>query len=451
MSKPKILVNGLIVSNGFRFIGSIVVNKGLISALDVGITDIATINPDEYDIYDCRGKFVLPGVIDEHVHFRDPGMTEKGDISTESRAAVAGGVTSFFDMPNTIPTTTSIEAWEKKMARAAEASECNYAFFLGATADNMREILNADYTRIPGVKFFLGSSTGGMLMGDEKSVRRLFEQFPGVIACHAESEQIIAENRRIYAEKYPEGIPLKYHSEIRSRKACLEATRRAVELARQTGARLHVMHVSTADELQFFTPGSVDGERITAETCPHYLLLNEDSVERTGGLTKCNPALKTEQDRRALLRALADGRINTIGSDHAPHQLSLKRRGDAITAPSGMPSVQFVLPLMMQLAMKGHFSLETVVDRMCAAPARLYNISRRGFIRQNFMADIVVVNPDDEYEITRDMVLSRCGWSPYEGMKVKFRVEQTWVNGQLAYDHGRFTGEQKALAVRFNV
>lgn len=448
--KPTILNNGLIISDGFRFVGSIVVEGGLITSVKMGRTAPGDISADDYDIIDCQGKILLPGMIDEHVHFRDPGLTEKGDIATESRAALAGGITSFFDMPNTSPHTTTIEAWEQKMERAAQVSAANYAFFLGATNSNIDELLHADYTRVPGVKLFMGSSTGGMLVDSDPSIRQLFTQFHRVIACHAESEQIITANREELAARFPEGIPVKYHSAIRSRQACFEATSRAVALARETGARLHVMHITTADELSLFRPGSLTGKRITAETCPHYLCFTDESVESTGGLTKCNPAIKTDTDRRELLRAVADGRIDVIATDHAPHLLTQKLGGNALTTASGMPSVQFALPVMLQLASNGHFTLEDVVERMAGAPARLYNVSRRGYLRQNYMADIVIVDPDADYTITRDDVLSSCGWSPYEGMRLRYRIEQTWVNGQPAYVDGRFTDRQTALAIRFD-
>ncbi len=449
--KSKVLNNGIIISDGFRFVGSVVIDHGQITRIDMGRIDPSEIPPENFDVYNCEGKFILPGMIDEHVHFRDPGLTEKGDIATESRAAIAGGITSFFDMPNTNPHTTSIEAWEAKMARAAEVSAANYAFFLGATDTNIDEILHADYTRVPGVKLFMGSSTGGMLVDNDSALRHLFTDFHRVIACHAESEPIIAANRNRLLAEYPDGIPVGLHSAIRSREACYEATSKAVALARETGARLHVMHVTTADELNLFTPGNLSGKRITAETCPHYLCFTDESVERTGGLTKCNPAIKTENDRRELLRAVADGRIDVIATDHAPHLLAQKTGLNALTTASGMPSVQFALPVMMQLASKGYFTLEDVVEKMAAAPARLYNVSRRGYIRQKYMADIVVVNPDADYTITRDDILSACGWSPYEGMRLHYRVEQTWVNGQLAYVDGRFTNAQTPLAVRFDV
>ena len=449
--KPIVLHNGLIISDGFRFVGSVKIEAGLITGVNPGRGDPADISSENYEAYDCSGKIVMPGMIDEHVHFRDPGLTEKGDIASESRAALAGGITSFFDMPNTAPQTTTIEAWQRKMDHAAEVSAINYAFFLGATTDNTDELLRADYTRVPGVKFFMGSSTGGMLLDDDSAIGRLFARFHHVIAVHAESEHIIRANREALLRQYPGGIPLGLHSTLRSREACLEATTRVVDLARRTGARLHVMHVTTADELALFDTGNMASKRITAETCPHYLCFTDDSVEQTGGLTKCNPAIKTDSDRRELLRAVADGRIDVIATDHAPHLLSQKLGGDALTASSGMPSVQFALPIMMQLARHGYFTLEDVVEKMATAPAQLYNISRRGRIADRYMADVVVVDPDADYEISDEDVLSTCGWTPYRGMRLNFRVERTWVNGTLAYDRGRFTDRQVALPVRFDV
>lgn len=464
--KPILFANGLIINEGFRFVGSVVVDGLMFSRVDYGRIDLRDVDRDLYDVVDCEGKMVLPGAIDEHVHFRDPGLTEKGDLATESRAAVAGGVTSFFDMPNTRPATTTIEAWEEKMRRAAEVSAANYAFFMGVTNDNLDQLLAADATRVPGAKLFLGSSTGNMLVDDDSVIGRLFRSYKGVIACHAESEHIIAGNREELGRRYPGGIPLELHSAVRSREACVEATGHAVELARRTGARLHVMHVTTADELGFFSNLPVGEKKITSETCPHYLVFDDSSVEATGGLTKCNPAIKTASDRKALLEAVRDGLIDVVATDHAPHLLGQKA-GNALTAASGMPSVQFALPIMLQLARRGHFSYETVVEKMCGNPARLFSIDRRGFIRAGYCADLVIVNPDCNYVIDPADVISTCGWTPYEGFQLSFRVEQTWVNGRPAYINaplapadipglpagftGGHTGLQTPLPVRFSL
>ncbi|MCM1349492.1 MAG: dihydroorotase [Firmicutes bacterium] len=450
--KPILFANGLILNDGFRFIGTVLVANGMIEQVGCHRIDLRDVDTENYRIVDCEGKMVLPGAIDEHVHFRQPGMTEKGDIASESRAAVAGGVTSFFDMPNTNPATTSIENWEEKTRMAAGVSAANYAFFIGATNSNIDQLLEADPTRVPGVKLFLGSSTGNMLVDDDSTISRLFNNYKGVIACHAESEKIIAENRRALTERFPDGIPVGCHHLLRSREACLEASRHAVEMARKTGARLHLLHISTADELSLLSPGPVVNKRITAETCPHYLLFNHESVEQTAALTKCNPAIKTDDDRRALITAVREGKIDVLASDHAPHLLQQKQ-GDLLKAASGMPSVQFTLPLALQLARKGCFTYEKVVERMCNNPALLFNIDRRGFIRNNYWADLTIIDPDADYEITDAEVLSACGWTPYAGQRLNFRVDQTWVNGALAYDRSLphpFPEAQTALPIRFS-
>lgn len=450
--KPTIFANGLIINDGFRYIGSIVVADGLIQRGDCGRIDLNEVNREEYEIVNCEGKLVLPGAIDEHVHFRDPGLTEKGDMFTESRAAIAGGVTSFFDMPNTRPATTTIESWEEKNRRAAEVSAANYAFFIGVTNNNLEQVLATDPSRVPGAKLFLGSSTGDMLVDNDNIITNLFKSFKGVIACHAESERIISANREALKQQYPEGIPVELHHQLRSRQACFDATRNAVALARQTEARLHILHISTADELDFLSSGVMANKRITAETCPHYLMFDNDSIRQTNGLTKCNPAIKTDNDRLALINAINDGRIDIIATDHAPHLLAQKQ-GNALTAASGMPSVQFSLPIMLQLAREGHFSYERVVEKMCNNPATLYNIDRRGFIRLHYWADLVIINPDADYVISNEDVISRCGWTPYAGKRLNFKIEQTWVNGKLAYDSNLadpFTNKQTALAIRFS-
>lgn len=432
------------------FVGSVVIDGERIAEVLRGPLDAARYPADEYDITDCTGRMVLPGAIDEHVHFRDPGLTEKGDMATESRAAVAGGVTTFFDMPNTKPQTTTREAWEGKMRRAAEVSVANYAFFPGATNSNADELLAMNPCAIPGIKVFMGSSTGDMLVDRNATLHRLFSDFRGVIAVHAESEEVIRRNRAILREMHGDEIPLGKHHILRSRRACFEATEKAVKLARETGARLHVMHISTVDELRFFTPGPVAGKKITCETCPHYLVFTADSVEATGGLTKCNPAIKEEEDRQALLTALRDGLIDVVATDHAPH-LREQKRGNALTATSGMPSVQFSLPVMLQLAKEGNFSYDTVVERMCAAPATLFGVEERGFLRPGYWADIAVVAPCSPYTVTDDMVVSRCGWTPYAGKQLEFSVEQTWVNGHRVWCRGEIAeGVRAARPVTFN-
>ncbi len=451
----RLIANAEVINDGRRRTAVITVgDDGLIASVDPGHVDLRDIDPAAYAVIDAEGLWALPGVIDEHVHFRDPGMTERGDIATESRAALAGGVTTCFDMPNTRPATVTPEAWEAKMERAAAVSAVNYAFFPGVTDDNLDLLCAMDQSRIPGVKLFMGASTGGMYTDSADALARLFATYRGIIAVHAEDGRVIDCNRARLAAQYPAGIPVWMHRDVRDTRACVAATERAVRLAREHDARLHVMHISTADELRFFTPGDVAGKRITAETCPHYLIWGDISASDgpLANLTKCNPAIKGQGDRQALLRAIAEGLIDTVATDHAPH-LREQKEGDALTAASGMPSVQFSLPLMLQLAKDGAFGpdgYESVVRLMCHAPADLWGIERRGYLRRGWHADITLVDPAATHVITDSDVVSRCGWTPYVGRRVDFAVAQTWVNGRPAFDRGRFTGDAHAAPVLFN-
>ena len=432
-----LLANGEIINDGHRFTGTVAIgDDGCIAAVDRGTLDASAVDTAAHRVIDLRGRLVMPGVIDEHVHFRDPGLTEKGDIATESLAAVAGGVTTYFDMPNTRPATVDMATWEAKMARAAEVSRANYAFFPGVTDSNLGELMDFDPRRIPGVKLFMGASTGGMCTDSPEALRRLFATYRGVIAVHAEDGRVMEANLAMLTERYPGGIPAVCHRDVRDRRACVAATEKAVRLARECDARLHVMHISTADELRFFSPGEVEAKTITAETCPHYLIFADlEPDDEAVNLTKCNPAIKTATDRQALLRAIGDGIIDTVATDHAPHLLAQKQ-GDALTAASGMPSVQFSLPLMLEQAAQGAFDIHTVVRVMCHAPAGLWRIDRRGYLRRGYHADIAVVNPSAPHTITDADVVSRCGWTPYRGHTTRFAIEQTWVNGHLAFSAG---------------
>ena len=401
-------------------------------------------------VIDAGGNMLIPGVIDEHVHFRDPGLTQKGDMATESAAAVAGGVTSFIDMPNTRPATVTMADVESKIERAAQVSAANYGFFIGATNDNLDRLLDADYTRVAGVKLFLGSSTGNMLVDSDTTLDRIFSQVPALIAVHAESEAVIAASRSRLLDECEGSIPVERHPDVRPRQACTDATRVAVELAKRHGARLHVMHVSTADELEFFTPGPIAGKRITAETCPQYLTFDRDDFMRLGARIKCNPAIKERNDRDALRRAVADGLIDVIATDHAPHLLADKE-GDALTAASGMPMVQFSLRAMFALVADGYLTYEQVVEKMCNNPARLFGIDRRGFIREGYYADLVLVDPDGcRDDVTDSDVLSRCGWTPMAGRHLPAVVKMTMVNGKVVYRGGRDIVTGAAMPLRFN-
>lgn len=378
---------------------------------------------------DCHGGLLMPGVIDTHVHFREPGLTEKADIATESRAALQGGVTSFIEMPNTNPPTVSRDAWADKMERAAASSAVNYAFFIGATDDNLDELLAADYTRVAGIKLFLGSSTGGMLVTDDDTLGRLFAAAPAIIAVHAEDEAMVRAARARLELEYPGGIPVELHPDVRPREACVAATRHAIALAEKWGARVHICHISTADELAAVSDAKARGVKVTAETCPQYLLFDRTDLLTLGARVKCNPAIKEASDRIALIRALAPGgAIDTIATDHAPH-LPSQKMGDALTAASGMPMVQFSLPAMLDLVVsdpeaEGLVDVARVVELMCHAPARIFGIERRGFIRPGYYADLVLAErlPLPGHKVTDADVAGRCGWTPLAGRSLAWRV-----------------------------
>lgn len=443
-----LLHNAIIVNEGESYLGYVVIDNETIECVGEGAPSpeiIASVNK----VCDLDCKLLLPGVIDDQVHFRDPGLTHKADIETESTAAVAGGVTSFMDMPNTNPQTTSIEAWEAKNKRANQVSLANYAFFIGATNANIDTLLNCDYSRVPGVKLFLGASTGNMLVDNDTALNRIFAEVPALIAIHSEDEAIIRRNRDELQAQMGDNIPVELHPVIRSSEACYESTRRAVEMAKKHGSRLHILHISTDAEMEFLTPGEVTDKKITAEVCVHHLWFTDEDYPRLGSRIKWNPAIKTANDRDSLRRALNDNRIDIVATDHAPHLLS-EKEGGALKAASGGPLVQFSLPLMLEMAHNGLFTVETVVEKMCHAPARLFNIDRRGYIRPGYFADLVVVNPNTAYIVSDDMVLSRCGWTPINGETLHNKVLATYVNGHKVYDNGKIDASHKGQPLKFN-
>ncbi len=442
-----LLYNAIIVNDGKSEKGYIVIDNDIISYCGSGnAPQFIMENVDK--TVDLNGYMLLPGVIDDQVHFRDPGLTHKADIETESAAAVAGGVTSFMDMPNTNPQTTTIEAWEAKCKRASQVSLANYAFYIGATNENIDTLLECDYSLIPGVKLFLGASTGNMLVDNDSALQRIFSEVPALIAIHSEDETIIRRNREQLQAQMGDNIPVEMHPVIRSAEACRESTRRAVEMARRYNTRLHILHISTQDELEFLSSGEVSDKKITAEVCAHHLWWTDEDYPRLGSRIKWNPAIKTTGDRDALRRALADDRIDIVATDHAPHLLS-EKEGGALKAASGAPLVQFSLPLMLEIARSGVFGIETVVEKMCHAPARLFNIDRRGYIRPGYYADLVVVNPDSPHIVSDSMVLSRCGWTPLDGQLLHNRVVATYVNGHKVYDDGHIDPSHKGLKLKF--
>ena len=436
-----LIQGGTIVNEGRTFDGSIIIEDEVISQIVQG-NNIPEASYD--DIVDASGCFVLPGIIDDHVHFREPGLTEKADIDSESCAAAAGGVTTYFDMPNTVPQTTTLEALEEKYALAAQKSHINYAFFFGATNDNVSLFSQLDPHRIPGIKLFMGSSTGNMLVDRREALERIFSSAELPIMTHCEDTDIINRNMAEAKQKYGEDPKVVHHPEIRSEEACYESTRLAVELSRKHHARLHVAHLTTARELELFGQDS----NITAEATVSHLYFCDRDYAAMGTRIKCNPAVKTERDREALREALNDGHISVIGTDHAPHLLSQKEGGCA-KAASGMPMIQFSLVTMLELVDQGILTLERLVELMCHNPARLFEVQRRGFLREGYQADLVIVRPHSGWTVTKGTILSKCGWSPMEGHMYLWRVEQTLCNGHAVYRQGRVDKEYIGQPVAF--
>lgn len=427
-----LIKNGTIVNEGRSFLGDLVVNGEQIEEIYEGKAPRGI-----YDqVIDASGCFVLPGVIDDHVHFREPGLTRKADIESESRAAAFGGVTSYFEMPNTNPQTTTLEALEDKFALGAQKSHVNYSFFFGATNDNVDSFDRLDIHRIPGIKLFMGSSTGNMLVDKYESLQQIFVKAKKLglpVMTHCEDTDIINRNMVAYQKKYGEDPDVKFHPEIRSVEACYESSSLAVKLAKESGAHLHIAHVTTARELEFFGKDeNITGEAVIA----HLYFSDEDYADKKASI-KCNPAIKTVKDRQALREALADGRISVVGTDHAPHEWKDKQGGCA-KAASGMPMVQFSLVSMLELVDEGVLSIERMVEVMSHHPAKLFQVDKRGFLRPGYQADIVIVRPHTAWTVQKEIIQSKCGWSPMEGHEYQWQVEQTICNGHLIYNKGEF-------------
>ena len=432
--------NANVVNEGRTFISDVLVRGNKIAKIGEGI------EAEGAAVIDASGKYLIPGVIDEHVHFREPGLTQKADIFSESRAAVAGGVTSFMDMPNTVPQTVSRDLLRQKFDIAAENSLANYSFYIGATNDNLDELLKVDFTAVCGIKLFMGSSTGNMLVDSSDALQALFREAPCLIAAHCEDEETIRRNTLRVRARTDSPHP-SVHPEIRSEEACYKSSSNAVELAAKTGARLHVLHVSTERELSLFRSDiPLNQKKITAETCPHYLSLSLPDYDTLGLRMKCNPAVKSASDKSALMEALHSGLIDTIGSDHAPHLLVEKLTGNYFTSKSGFPSVQHNLQLMADL---DGLTMPQVVRLMCHNPATLYRIDRRGFIREGYFADLVILDPSRGETINDASELSKCGWSPYSGRRVSSKVTHTFVGGNLVYENGVFHEDSRGEKLIF--
>lgn len=440
--------NARIVNLGREYTGYVAIDGEFIHAMGDGAAPEALLAASQ-EVIDAAGMLLIPGCIDDHVHFREPGLTHKADIASESRAAVAGGVTSYMDMPNTKPLTITAEALEEKFDIAARSSVANYSFFIGATNDNIDTLLSIDNKRVAGVKLFLGSSTGNMLVDESDVLHRLFRECRTLISVHSEDEAIIRERRAFYTGRFGEDLSVFYHPLIRSAEACYVCTERAVELARRYGTRLHVAHISTARELELFWAEPLLDKRITAEACVQHLWFTDNDYASLGTRIKCNPAIKTTADRNALRDAVNNGAIDLIATDHAPHLLS-EKQGGALTAASGSPYVQFSLIMMLELVRQGVFSTVTVVEKMCHAPAMLYNIDRRGILRPGYYADIVLIDTNTRHTVTKEDVLSKCGWSPLEGTTFHSRVVKTFVNGKCIYSDGVVADNLASHPLKFN-
>jgi dihydroorotase len=451
MNDSFLIRNAIIVNEGERFHGAVLIEKDIITEIFEGKPPEDFPFPEEIHVVDAEGKCLFPGVIDDQVHFRDPGLSQKGDLYTESRAAVAGGVTSFMDMPNTNPKATTLEILEEKYLLASEKSLANYSFFLGATNDNIGEIVKADPGRICGLKVFMGASTGNMLVDNPDTLEAIFKQSPLLIAVHAEEESIIQENLKQFKARYGDDIPISAHPLIRSEEACFESSRKAVKLALKHKTRLHLLHLSTARELELLDNHVPLSEKhITGEVCVHHLWFDDRDYTELGSMIKWNPAIKTENDKLGLFQGVLSGKIDIIATDHAPHTWEEKQH-PYTTCPSGAPFIQHCLVAMLGFHHLGKISLEMIVEKMCHAPAMLYRINKRGYIRKGYYADLVLVDLDAPWTVSKENILYKCGWSPLEGVTFRSRVTHTWVNGNLTYQEGIFLESKKGMRLKFNV
>lgn len=444
----KILIkNARIVNEGRMFKGAVLIDRDKIEEVYEEAVPVAA---SGVQVIDAEGRLLLPGAIDDQVHFREPGLTHKGDIASESRAAVAGGITSFMDMPNTKPQTTSIADLEWKLQRGAETSLANYSFFFGGTNDNMDEIRKLDRSRVPGLKLFLGSSTGNMLVDKKESLERIFGEADMLIAIHAEKEEVIKRNIAYYTDMYGEDLDISFHSKIRSEEVCYASSSEAVELATRLNSRLHILHLSTAKELTLLSNEiPLSEKKITGEVCVHHLWFHDGDYAKYGNRIKWNPSIKMLADRTALRNAVNDNTIDIVATDHAPHLLS-EKEGSCLKAASGGPLVQHSLVGMLEMVAEGCFTYEKVVEKMAHMPADLFHIDRRGYIRPGYYADLVLVDPEKCWTVAPENILYKCGWSPFEGTTFHHSITQTFVNGQLVYDNGVIDGDVRGMEVRYN-
>lgn len=441
-----LIKNAKIVNEGAIFEGDVLIENEFI----VEIASSISAKSSECKIIDAEGNYLIPGAIDDQVHFREPGLTHKGDIASESRAAIAGGITSFIEQPNTVPNAVTQELLEQKYQIAFEKSYANYSFMMGATNDNLEEVLKTNPKNVAGIKIFLGSSTGNMLVDNEVVLEKIFSSTPMLIAVHCEDEQTIKDNLQKYSEVYGDDIPVTLHHLIRSEEACYISSSRAIALAKKTGARLHVFHLSTAKEMELFTNKiPLEEKKITAEVCIHHLWFSNEDYESKGNLIKWNPAVKTPQDREALWEALLDDRIDVIATDHAPHTLEEKQQS-YLKAPSGGPLVQHAVVAMFEMHLQGKISVEKIVEKMAHNPSKIFKMKQRGFIKQGYYADLVIVNSGLPWSVKKENIFAKCGWSPFENYTFKSRITHTFVNGQLVYHNFNFKEKPMGMRLLFD-
>ncbi len=442
-----LIKNARIVNEGKIFEGDVLIKGAYIAEIATSIG----VKSNEVKVIDAENKLLIPGLIDDQVHFREPGLTHKATIASESRAAVAGGITSFIEMPNTIPLATTQEIVEEKFSIAAKTSYANYSFMIGGTNTNLDELLKVDPKKIAAIKLFLGSSTGNMLVDDEQALTAIFKESKMLIVTHCEDETTIKNNLNFYKNKYGDNIPVKYHPLIRSEEACYLSSSKAVALAKKTGARLHVYHLSTAKEAHklFSNRKPLKNKKITAEVCVHHLWFDDTDYEKKGSLIKWNPAIKTKADKEGLLKALLEDKIDVIATDHAPHTLEEKQQAYT-KAPSGGPLVQHALQALLEMHKKGLISIEKIIEKICHNPAILFQIEKRGFIKEGFFADLVLVDTSSLHTVTKDTILYKCKWSPFEGTTFTSKVTHTFVNGHLIYNKGIFNDAIKGRRLTFD-
>ncbi|MEF3077887.1 dihydroorotase [Winogradskyella poriferorum] len=446
MKRQILIKNAKIVNEGKTIEGDILVEGDIIKEIDSSIS----VKSADITVIDAEGNYVLPGMIDDQVHFREPGLTHKANIETESKAALAGGITSFIEMPNTNPQTTTVEKLEEKFAIAAETSYANYSFMFGGTNDNLDEILKVDPKTVAGLKLFLGSSTGNMLVDDPKVIEKIFSSTDMVISVHCEDEATIRENLAKYKAEFGDDIPMEKHPVIRSEEACYLSSSKAIELAKKTGARLHVFHLSTGKETSLFSNKiPLKDKKITAEVCIHHLWFSDEDYAKKGSHIKWNPAVKTSKDREQLLKALLDDRIDVIATDHAPHTLE-EKNNPYTSAPSGGPLVQHALVALLEMHHQGKISIEKIVEKACHNPAILFDVEKRGYIKEGYFADLVIVDLNSPWTVNKSNILYKCGWSPFEGNTFKSRVTHTILNGQLVYNNFKVLNVKASKRLTFN-